>query len=647
MNERIREFYDNFSERLLADYVHGNPRVEAAIKHALRWISLDARRILDIGCGIGWSTWEIKRNRPHAFVLGVDLSPRAIKIARTLFKADNLHFAVHDVIEDDDLNDLFEVPYDAIVLIDVYEHVPKSARPRFHLLLDKALAPEGRVVLTFPSVLHQKYLQSCQPSGLQPVDEEVTLEDIAELEQDINGKVVHYAHVAIWHTNDYVHTVIERSPKYVETSRCSQQVPSITLEQKNQRARRVVSRLGTRVTKDGILMPNSDNPTICIVSPNKNAYSETFIQAHIKHLPAHVEVLYGDWFPRYSASDDKPIFSPWARRIGAVLERVLRNGKAMAYMERESLRRFLKSKGIVAVLAEYGPTGSHIADVCSKAGVPLIVHFHGFDAYDEPTLAKYGGAYRHMFDIAEAIIAVSRDMEQQLLSLGAPREKLFYNPYGVDTDLFSGADPASVPPVFIAVGRFVDKKAPHLTLLAFREVASRFNEARLVMIGDGELWEACKQMAKALGIAEKVHFLGPRPSEDVAAWMRKSRAFVQHSVRASYGDSEGTPVAILEAGASGLPVVATRHAGIKDVVIDGETGFLVEEGDVDSMAKCMCKLAENSLLAKKLGDAGRRRVCSEFTLERSISNLWRIIDRRACSDLDHASAGMFKEKSSF
>lgn len=92
-----------------------------------------------------------------------------------------------------------------------------------------------------------------------------------------------------------------------------------------------------------------------------------------------------------------------------------------------------------------------------------------------------------------------------------------------------------------------------------------------------------------------------------------------------YGDSEGTPVAILEAGASGLPVVAPRHAGIPDVVVNGKTGLLVDEGDVTEMAKHMLRLAQEPELAANLGRASRQRIEDHFTMSKSIANLWQIL----------------------
>jgi glycosyltransferase involved in cell wall biosynthesis len=107
--------------------------------------------------------------------------------------------------------------------------------------------------------------------------------------------------------------------------------------------------------------------------------------------------------------------------------------------------------------------------------------------------------------------------------------------------------------------------------------------------------------------------------------------FVQHSVVASTGDREGTPVAVLEAGAAGLPVVATRHEGIADVVVDGETGLLVEEGDVDGMGDALVELLTDPERARRIGRAARERVELLFSLESTTERL--------CSILEQACAG--------
>jgi glycosyltransferase involved in cell wall biosynthesis len=230
-----------------------------------------------------------------------------------------------------------------------------------------------------------------------------------------------------------------------------------------------------------------------------------------------------------------------------------------------------------------------------------------------------------MFSYASAIVAVSTTMVEMLVALGAPRDRVHYNPYGVDLERFEGGTPASAPPRFLAVGRFVAKKAPDLTLRAFAQVRASFPDATLRMIGGGQLLEASRQLAEELGVAPAVTFSGFEGDDAVRAAMREARCFVQHSVVAPNGDMEGTPVAILEASASALPVVATRHAGIRDAVREGETGWLVDEGDVDGMTAHMLRLARHPEEAARLGAAGREWIREHFDARKRLAGLRRII----------------------
>jgi glycosyltransferase involved in cell wall biosynthesis len=216
-------------------------------------------------------------------------------------------------------------------------------------------------------------------------------------------------------------------------------------------------------------------------------------------------------------------------------------------------------------------------------------------------------------------------MRRKLIGLGAPENKIHYNPYGVDCDTFKVSDPSAAVPVLLAVGRFVDKKAPHLTIRAFAVARKDCPNARLRMIGDGPLLSQCRDLVDRLCLRESVEFLGAQPPEVVRKELRQARAFVQHSVEAASGDSEGLPNTILEAGASGLPVIATRHAGIPEAVVEGETGLLVDEGDVSAMAMGMSQLLLEPQLARRLGHAARQRMVNCFSIERSISGLWQIL----------------------
>jgi glycosyltransferase involved in cell wall biosynthesis len=294
------------------------------------------------------------------------------------------------------------------------------------------------------------------------------------------------------------------------------------------------------------------------------------------------------------------------------------------------LGRYFRKRGVAVVLAEYGVTGVELLGPCRSAGVPLVVHFHGYDAYQESIVGgPIGRCYRDLFEYARGIVVVSKHMRDQLLKLGAPGEKLHVIPCGVDTRLFDAAEPGATPPTLLAVGRFVEKKAPHLLIVAMSRVIRACPEARLTMIGSGPLLPACRQLAAALGVAHAVDFLGAQGHEVVARHMRRARAFVQHSITASDGDSEGTPTSILEAQVTGLPVIATRHTGILDCVSEGETGFLVDEQDVEGMADQMVRVVRNPDEAAALGKAARSAGLERFSLEQSLARLGEVLRQAA------------------
>jgi colanic acid/amylovoran biosynthesis glycosyltransferase len=281
------------------------------------------------------------------------------------------------------------------------------------------------------------------------------------------------------------------------------------------------------------------------------------------------------------------------------------------------------------VLAEFAPLGTSLVRPCQIAKVPLVVHFHGYDAFERATLEKYEKEYQEMFRSAAAFVVVSKPMCDQVVRLGAPREKVHLNPCGVDVTRFSPTDAGRNPPNFLAMGRFVEKKAHHLTILAFERALRQCPDIQLSLAGDGRLLDSCKQLVSALRLEKSVQFLGVVSHDQVPATMQRFRAFVQHSVIAPSGDSEGSPVAVMEAGASGLPVVSTNHAGISESVMHGETGLLCEELDIDSMANHMVLLARDPQLASKMGANARVRIQTYFSMERSIKNLHGILEASA------------------
>lgn len=362
---------------------------------------------------------------------------------------------------------------------------------------------------------------------------------------------------------------------------------------------------------------------LCIVKPNQNAFSETFIREHETRLSGEKQVIYGGAFPVYD-HEGKYLIPSW---IGLALylfqKRILKQQNIA--VRTQALARYFKAQRTQVVFAEYGFTGAMITPACREAGIPLVVHFHGADAHHSATVEQYQTAYRDMFAYASAIVAVSVDMVDKLKALGAPADKIFWVPCGVDVDQFKQLS-LSEAPHFLSVGRFVDKKAPQLLVKAFKKVHAALPNAKLWMVGSGPLLEATQALAGDLGLETAITFTGVLPPEKIRELMGKTRCFVQHSLTAADGDMEGTPVTILEAAASALPIVSTRHAGIKQAVLDGQSGYLVDEGDVEAMADRMLQIAAASMdELRAMGQAGRAHIEKNYAIRLQIAKLDQII----------------------
>ena len=367
-------------------------------------------------------------------------------------------------------------------------------------------------------------------------------------------------------------------------------------------------------------MESQRNKRVAIVSANDNAYSETFIKAQVDLLPASV-FLHSGWLP--SKFGDKNILNRFKTFLNHYLRPII---KIEVFPLEREIAKLLKKEKIEAVLAQYGPGGCAMINICKKTNIPLFVHFLGFDTSHAPTLETYSLPYIELFRVAKGIISVSKKMTEKLMELGCPSDKIVYNPCGPN-DIFFNSKPTYANKTFFGYGRFVDKKAPHLTILAFKETLKKYNDAKLIIGGDGYLLHACRTIIKAYNMEKNVLLPGILTQNEAILYMENSLAFVQHSVIGDFGDSEGTPVAILEASAAALPIISTFHAGIPEVVINNVTGILVNECDVSAMSDAMIKLIEDNDLAKNMGMAGREKVLNNFSMGKYIYTLRDLVNR--------------------
>ncbi len=381
------------------------------------------------------------------------------------------------------------------------------------------------------------------------------------------------------------------------------------------------------VTNSTDIISEPSHQKICIVRHEHFAYSQTFIEDHIAYISQNTSVIHGESFPMFDQNKKCILSQKYIKPTTDYQYNVSKK------IYTDAFQYYLNDNKFDVILSEFGTVAAKIYKACEKSGIPYVVHFHGYDATATPTLQAYKHEYSDIFKSAAALIVVSKAMRDKLISIGAPINKVFLNPYGVDVQRDDLASPESSKPIFLAVGRFVEKKAPHITIQAFEKTAKSIPNSRLVMVGDGPLLKACQELAKKLNIQNQVQFAGVQTRRSVAKLLRLSRAFLQHSVTAANGDTEGLPLAILEAGAAGLPVISTRHAGIPDAVIEGENGLLVDEGDVQKMSEAIFRLAINPNLAGWMGKNYHRRVVEHFSRETSIQGLRTIL--RSAADSRH------------
>jgi colanic acid/amylovoran biosynthesis glycosyltransferase len=368
--------------------------------------------------------------------------------------------------------------------------------------------------------------------------------------------------------------------------------------------------------------PRSKNINVAIISPGRNVYSETFIQAHVTGIHAKVRYLYNGFLPHNSEDNELNTKENIFTRAIEKFYKLCFPG--LLGPQQKAVSKYLQKHKIQVVFAEYGITGVAMMSVCKKNNIPLIVHFHGLDAYKKDILKFYKKKYRQLFKYATFILAVSQHMFNKLNELGCPSDKLVLNCYG-PSGLFFNIIPDYSARTFLAVGRFVEKKAPHLTIEAFSKVLQKHPDAKLIMVGDGLLFNDAKLLASKLNISGSIDFKGALPPGSIIELYKNCTAFVQHSVTAESGDSEGTPLAVLEAGAAAVAVIATAHAGIAEVVVHNETGFLVNEYDVESMAAYMVYILENPSIAAEMGKKARLRIKEFFNLDNHIAVLDNLI----------------------
>lgn len=359
--------------------------------------------------------------------------------------------------------------------------------------------------------------------------------------------------------------------------------------------------------------PDVSRPRLCIATSRYPRAGETFVTRHVAELcGGNTVVACG----RRTGQDplNKAVFS----RLRAVLNpadillapwHLWRNHARYQSplvpfgRGRRNLLAFLRQERVDAILAEFGSQAVLYWPLAKDLGIPIFSYFRGRDASKYLEGAYRIEGYRRMMPHLAGIFAVSRFLLDNLAAHGLTHPNAHVVPSGTDTRLFRPGEKRGGQMLF--VGRFVEKKAPLLTLDCFLGLADRHPEARLDFVGEGPQLAACRARAAASPHADRVAFHGWQSHAQVREHLARADIFVLHSVTGRDGETEGLPSAIQEAMACGTAILSTRHAGIPELVEDGVSGHLVAEGDAAGCAEAMERLLRDPATTRRMGVAAR------------------------------------------
>jgi len=282
--------------------------------------------------------------------------------------------------------------------------------------------------------------------------------------------------------------------------------------------------------------------------------------------------------------------------------------------------------------AHFGFDGFRMYRVAKATNTPLIVSFYGSDVSRLPTELGWKRRYKKLSRNAQAFVAASDLMKKQLIDLGFPEEKIFVIRFGINIDNFCFNHDYPSDPKLLMVGRMVEKKGFKYALQAIEILKNNNKTVEIDLLGDGPLREELHKITDQLGLTEQVHFRGYVSNEKVCDALQTHSILLAPSVTASDGDKEGLPNTVLEAMASGLPVIASDHAAISEAIINKKTGFLVSERSPHEIASAINTILNNSSTIEPVRQRARRLIEQEYSVIKlvgSYENLYiKVIENR-------------------
>jgi colanic acid/amylovoran biosynthesis glycosyltransferase len=293
----------------------------------------------------------------------------------------------------------------------------------------------------------------------------------------------------------------------------------------------------------------------------------------------------------------------------------------------------VRGVGSQLVHAHFAEGAAPAVFLSNRLNLPLIMHLRGgaevmadselrSHLFELPYLAYR----RQLWQRASLFLCVSQYIREKALRAGYPEEKLRIQYTGMNLSAFTPTLPASEkdPNLVLYVGRLVPYKGCDYLLRAMKLVQQQRPEARLVVIGDGHFRASLEQLNGELGVGAT--FLGEHPQATIRTWLERARVFCGPSVTVEGGMSEAFGNVFSEAQAMGVPVVSFRHGGIPETMLDGVTGLLAPERDVEQLAAHLTRYLEDQAFWAHSREEGMRWVRQQFDVRSQTAKLEAIYD---------------------
>jgi colanic acid/amylovoran biosynthesis glycosyltransferase len=272
----------------------------------------------------------------------------------------------------------------------------------------------------------------------------------------------------------------------------------------------------------------------------------------------------------------------------------------------------------------FGQIAVHLLPLIRAWKNPSIVSFHGADVMVDMHKPAYREATLQMLEAVKLVLVRSESLRRALIDLGCDPAKVELQRTGIPLEEFpfrERSEPENGEWRLVQAGRLIEKKGVPVTLAAFAAFVHQYPNATLTIAGEGPLLDELQRLVRELNIAKHVSFTGFVAQEQLREIYYRSHIFLHPSQTGHDGNQEGIPNSMLEAMATGLPVLATSHGGIPEAIEDGETGVLVPERDHEALAQTLLHAAKDPGFLSRLGRAGADAVRDNFDLEKQARRL--------------------------